>query len=223
MGNKKSAHAKTSGNGRSLVRLLKPYRSVIFLLILLTLIGNGVNLIIPRIIAHAIDSYSQGSFMLKAITLQFSIAVGVIFIFTYLQSIVQTFASEKVAFDLRSRLADKISQRSYVYIQKANPSRLLTNLTSDIDSVKMFVSQAVSTMASSFIIIIGTVVLLLSINIKLAVPVLIIIPLIGVTFAIILRKVRPLFMKGREVIDWLNKIINESIIGAAVIRVIWRG
>ena len=211
---------KPKGNGRSLIGLLKPYRGMIFLLIFLTLIGNGVNLIIPKLIAHAIDSYGRGDFMMKTIAWQFIITVAVIFVFTYLQSIVQTFASEKVAFNLRSRLSDKISQRSFAYIQKANPSKLLTNLTSDMDSVKMFVSQAVATMASSLIIIIGTVILLLSINVRLAVPVLIIIPLIAVTFAIILRKVRPLFMKGREVIDWLNKIINESILGAAVIRVI---
>jgi ATP-binding cassette subfamily B protein len=36
----------------------------------------------------------------------------------------------------------------------------------------------------------------------------------------VLRKVRALFIESRQVIDWLNKIINESILGAALIRVI---
>jgi ATP-binding cassette, subfamily B, bacterial len=220
MAQEEKEQKKSGSTRKGLFSLLKPYRKMILLLILLTLIGNGVNLVIPRIIAQAIDSFIQGHFIMKTIAIEFLIAVGIIFIFTYMQSIVQTYASEKVAFDLRSGLSDKISQRSYFYIQNANPSRLLTNLTSDIDSVKMFVSMAVATIASSLIIIIGTAILLLSINVKLAVPVLIIIPLIALTFALILRKVSVLFMKSREVIDWLNKIINESIIGAAIIRVI---
>ena len=143
-----------------------------------------------------------------------------IFVFIYLQSVVQVYASERVARNLRSRLSEKISVQSFSYIQKANPSKLLTNLTSDIDSVKMFVAQAVATIASSIFIIIGACILLLTINWKLALTVIAIIPLIGVTFFIILRKVRVLFKRSREVIDWLNKVINESILGSAIIRVI---
>jgi ATP-binding cassette subfamily B protein len=68
--------------------------------------------------------------------------------------------------------------------------------------------------------IIGTCTLLLMINYKLAVPIIATIPLIGGTFFFVLRKVRVLFRRGREVIDWLNKVINESIMGSAIIRVL---
>jgi ATP-binding cassette subfamily B protein len=47
-----------------------------------------------------------------------------------------------------------------------------------------------------------------------------IVPIIGGTFFVVLRKVRVLFRRGREVIDALNKIINESIMGSALIRVL---
>ena len=43
-------------------------------------------------------------------------------------------------------------------------------------------------------------------------------PIIGATFSVVLRKVRKLFKKSQEAIDWLNKVINESILGAALIR-----
>jgi ATP-binding cassette subfamily B protein len=62
--------------------------------------------------------------------------------------------------------------------------------------------------------------LLLIINWKLALPVIAIIPIIGGTFFLVLRKVRVLFKKSRENIDWLNKVINESILGSAIIRVL---
>jgi len=200
--------------------LLKPYKGMIILLILFALLSNGVNLLIPKIISHGIDAFTNGHFALKTIVLEFSVAALVIFIFTYLQSVVQTFASERVAKDMRTQLSGKISRQSYVYIQQANPSRLLTNLTSDIDSIKMFVSQAVVSIASSIFIIIGACILLLTINWKLALPVIAIIPIIGGAFFIVLRKVRVLFKKSREIIDWLNKVINESILGSAVIRIL---
>ncbi len=193
---------------------------MIFSLIGFALLSNGVNLVIPKLISHAIDDFSKGVFSYQKIIIEFLVAAFIIFVFTFLQGVLQTYASERVARDLRTKLADKISRQSYSFIQQANPSKLLTNLTSDIDSVKMFVSMAVVSLASSVFIIIGASILLISINWKLALSVLIIIPIISGSFFYVFRKVRVLFKKSREVIDWLNKIINESIMGAALVRVL---
>jgi len=193
---------------------------MITFMVLFALLSNGVNLWLPKIISHAIDDFTGGQFELKKVVLDFLIASLVIFFFTYLQSILQTFASEKVARDLRTQLSDKISQQSYSYILKTNPSKLLTNLTSDIDSIKMFVSMAVVMIFSSLFMIIGTCTLLIMINYKMAIPVILTVPLIGTTFYLVLRKAKVLFKRSREIIDWLNKVINESIMGSAIIRVI---
>lgn len=200
--------------------LLTPYRGLITLLIVLALLSNGINLWLPRVIADGIDAYTHGTFNLRAIVAEFSIAIVLVFIFGYLQSVIQTYASERVARDLRTRLSDKISRQGHAFIEQANPSKLLTNLTADTDSIKLFISQAIVSIVSSLVIIIGASILLLSINWKLALTVIAIIPIIGGTFFYVLKKVRVLFVKSREVIDWLNKIINESILGAALIRVI---
>ncbi len=200
--------------------VLKPYRLMIFGLIGFALLSNAANLVIPKIISHGIDDFSKGVFLYQRIIVEFLTASFVIFIFSFLQGLLQTFASERVARDLRTRLADKISRQSYAFILEANPSKLLTNLTSDIDSVKLFVSMAVVSLASSIFIIIGASVLLISINWRLALSVLAIIPIISGAFFIVFRKVKVLFKKSREVIDWLNKVINESILGAALVRVL---
>jgi ATP-binding cassette subfamily B protein len=157
---------------------------------------------------------------MRTVIFQFFAAAFLIMIFNYFQGLVQTYTSEKAARDMRMRLADKISRQSYTYVLKANPSRLLTNLTSDADSIKMFISQAFTSIVSSAFVIIGASILLLTINWKLALAVLTIIPLIGGAFFTMLKKVRPLFKKSREVIDWLNRVINESIMGAMLIRIL---
>lgn len=200
--------------------LLKPYMGLVSLLLLFALLANGINLWLPRIIANGIDAYTHKQFVLDDIVKKFTIATLFIFVFGYLQTIIQTYASERVARDLRQRLSDKISRQSYAFIEQANPSKLLTNLTADVESIKLFVSQALVSIVSSLFIIIGCSVMLLTINWKLALAVIAIIPIIGGTFAYVLKKVRALFIKSRGVIDQLNKVINESILGAALIRVI---
>ena len=205
--------------------LLKPYTGLLFLLILLALFSNAANLWLPKIISHGIDDYihsfiTRTHFDVDPILIKFSGAILFIFLFSYLQSIIQTYASEKVARDLRTRLSFKISQQSSVAIDQLNPSKLLTNLTVDVDSIKLFVSQALVSIVSSVFIIVGASIMLLAINWKLALCVIAIIPIIGITFAVVLKKVRVLFKERTAVYDWLNKVINESILGSALIRVI---
>jgi ATP-binding cassette subfamily B protein len=217
-------HKKQLADGRpakpNIFAVLKPYKLMIFGLIGFALLSNAVNLVIPKLISRGIDDFSAGSFSYQRLIIEFLIAAFVIFVFTFLQGILQTYASERVARDLRTKLTDKISRQSYAFIQNANPSKLLTNLTSDMDSVKAFVSMAIVSLASSLFIIIGASILLFSINWKLALSVLSIIPIISIAFYLVFRKVGVLFKKSREVIDWLNKVINESIMGAALVRVL---
>lgn len=200
--------------------LLRPYIKPISALVLLAVASSSTGLILPKIISHAIDSYIRRAYDVQLLLLEFGGTIAAIFVLTYAQSIVQTYTSERVARDLRQKLADKISQQSYAFIEKVSPSKLLTNLTSDIDAIKMFVAQAIATLASSIIIIIGAAALLFSINWKLALAVITIIPILAALFFFIFSKVRVLMKRSREVVDWLNKVINESILGSALIRVL---
>lgn len=207
-------------NKPGLSSLLQPYRTLIIGLILLSFAASALNLAIPKIIARGIDAYTLGNFNAFTVTVEFIAAALFVFIFTYAQSLVQIFASETVARDLRTKVSKKISRQSYAYVQKTNPAKLLTNLTSDIDSIKMFVAQAIVSIASSLFIIVGASALLLFINWKLALAVLTMIPVIGFTFFFVFAKVKTLFKVRSENIDQLNQVINESILGAALIRVL---
>src|SRR5215472_8335724 len=206
--------------GPGLFSVLKPYRRMIFLLILLSLITNVINLAIPNISRNAIDAFTSHRLDIDRTLWLFMAAVVGVFVFTYGSSYVQTYTSERVARDLRTRLADRISRQNYSFLQKNNTGQLLTNLTADVDSIKGFVAQAIVSIFSSIFIILGASIMLLTIRWQLALCVIAIIPIIGFTFFVILKKVRVLFKASREVIDTLNKVINESIIGAALIRVI---
>lgn len=204
----------------SLLSLLKPYKLLIGVLMLLAALANGLGLIIPKLISKNIDAFTvTGTIVFKTLILEFVVVSFVIFVLTYLQGIAQTYASEKVARDLRNKMAEKISELSFEQLEKEKSTKLLTYLTSDIDHIKMFVSMAIVTVVSSIVVILGATILLLTINWKLALAVLAILPLIGILFFFVFKNLGPLFKKTQEIIDHLNLIISESIIGAALVRV----
>lgn len=204
----------------SLFSILKPYRWLTAGLILLGVATNGLNLLLPKIIAYGIDTYIKTHTILSVVAWEFFFVALGTFIFAYAQSVAQTYASEKVARDIRAQVVAKIAEQSYTYIQQITTGRLLTNLTSDIDNIKTFVGQAVVTIISSLFLIIGAAVLMLLIDWRLALAILAIVPLIGLTFGLVFAKLGPIFKQSQGVVDWLNKIINESVLGAAIVRVL---
>src|SRR6266851_1049266 len=206
--------------GPNLTALLRPYAALIVTIVGLTIAANSLNLIVPKMIARAIDTFATRQLVLGTLVFEFlAVAIG-IFFFTYLQNIVQTYASERVARDLRTELVAKLATQDLAYIQRTTTARLLTNLTSDVDAVKLFVSQAVGSLVSSVFLILGASALLLSIDWKLGLAVLAVLPIIGITFKVVLGRVQKLFTKAMQAVDRLNKVINESILGAALIRLL---
>ncbi|HEV2985596.1 MAG TPA: ABC transporter ATP-binding protein [Vicinamibacterales bacterium] len=206
--------------GPKVTGLLKPYAPLILTIVALTIAANALNLLVPKIMARTIDTFATSQLVLGSLVGEFlAVAVG-IFFFTYLQSVAQTYASERVARDLRTKVVAKLATQDLAYIQRVGTATLLTNLTADVDAVKLFVSQAVGSLVSSVFLIIGASALLLSINWKLGLAVLVVLPIIGITFKVVLGRVQKLFTKAMQAIDRLNKVINESILGAALIRLL---
>ncbi len=206
--------------GPGLAALFKPYRGWIGLLVVLTLIGNGLGLIIPQITARAIDAFTSGRLDLSSVLIALGAVTIGVFVAGGLQSAVQTYASEKVARDLRTRLAHAVSEQTYASIEALTPATLLTNFTSDVDAIKNFVATALASLISSLFLILGASALLLSINWELALAVLLVVPFIALTFFFVLRRVRKLFGEVQQAIDGLNKVLNENIVGAALVRLL---
>lgn len=200
--------------------LLRRYPVYTFLLVLFTILANGLGLLVPRIIATGMDTFSTLQQVPPFLLWQSGLVVAGVFVFAFAQSVMQSFTSEIIARDLRNELAAKISRQHNATVERFTPAVLLTNLTSDIDAIKAFVAQAVAGIVSSVLLIIGSSFLLLVTDWKLALVVLLIIPIIGFTFRLIFSKVQVLFVKGQEVVDWLNNVINESILGSGLIRIL---
>ena len=122
MNNEKIKLELTEDKKAKLFAVLAPYKWSVVLLVILAMAASSINLIIPQLIASAIDAFTTNSFDAGRVATQFLMAAGGIFIFTLLQGVLQTFTAERVAHDLREKIVNKLSIQSFSFIQKANPS-----------------------------------------------------------------------------------------------------
>ena len=206
------------------LKLLKSYKWWAIIVTILGLAANGLSLYVPKLSAKIIDTSAtaalQGNFYWSPTMSLFLFLIVFTLIIAVVQIYISTYFSEKVALDLRHNLIEKISGQSFHYISSSTPGRLLTILTSDIDAVKDVISQGLVTLLGAFITLIGAAILLLTINLKLALYTLSVIPFLLLTFIIIFGSLASLFQRGQENLEKINALINESIVGAALVRVL---
>ncbi|MCW1948871.1 MAG: ABC transporter ATP-binding protein/permease [Candidatus Shapirobacteria bacterium] len=199
---------------------IRPYLGLLLLLMLVALANNGLNLWLPKITAVAIDSFSGQNFEISKIIYEMAGVSVIIFIFALGQSFLQTFLAETVAKNTREKLVNKISEQDFGFVNKVTPEKLLTIMTSDVDNIKQAMTMGLVQIFSSAVLVVGSAVMLLRINVKLGLIVLVIVPIVGLVFFNLFGHIRSFFKRAQAVLDRLNKVIKESIVAAALVRII---
>lgn len=196
----------------SFLRLIKSYLFWVVIVLVLGLATNLLSLYVPKLSAGVIDGT-------QSTTLLFIIA-GAAFIIAVFQIYSSSYFSEKVALDLRERIIQKLKDQTYSYIGESTPGRLLTVATSDVDAVKNIFSQGLVTLLGAVVTLIGSAVFLLNINVRLGLYTIAVIPLLVLSFAFIFGNLARLFRAAQENLEKINAVINETIVGSALIRVL---
>lgn len=196
------------------------YKWSILVLLIFTLANNGSALVVPRLASGIIDSYTNNTFDAQRSALIFVFVAISILTFALIQTALSMIISEKIGRDLREKIIEKISKQTYSFINRVTPERILTNVTSDVDIIKQFVSQSVVMTFTAIVLLIGSAIMLLSINASLALPIIALVPVMFIAFMAIFSKAMKLFELSQKIIDKLNLIISESVIGAGLIRVL---
>lgn len=205
--------------------ILKKYftqRKYLVLLVsafLSTIILNLFNLVVPKISSGVINEY-QSTFNIST---KYYIYLGILLlvtpIFSFLQSYFFSILSEKIAVDLRNRLVKKVLKQDYNYLVRTKPSKILTTVLSDVNNVKGSFIQAFSTIITSLILVTGSVILMYSLNGKIATFIILTVPAVILLLLLILSKRFYLFKEIQKARDSLNKVINENIKASMLIRV----
>jgi ATP-binding cassette, subfamily B, bacterial len=205
----------------SIVQIFKPYLGIFTFSLIIILFANGLNLVLPKLIGNYIDIYQQNQALL---TNQSYLLLGLlvlgIFVLATVQTVMTIYLSEKIARDLRNKMINKISKSSFSFVNNIGASELITTFGSDVNNVKSIASQGLVYFLTAIILLIGSCIMLLITNWFLALIAISILPIVIVLFGFIFGRISPLFKKSQLNLSQINQVVNESIFGSSLVRVL---
>ena len=144
------------------------------------------------------------------------------FIFNFANIYLLTYASQKIIYVLRSDLYKHILNLSLSFFDKNPVGRLVTRVTSDMDNIsKLFTDVLISVLKDIFLII-GAIVVMMSLNYKLALVTFISLPVV-IALSFVFRHYARLIQRAVKVkLAKINAYLAESINGMKIIQVFAR-
>lgn len=127
-------------------------------------------------------------------------------------------ASENVAADLRSDVFKKITNLSFLNLEKIKPGHLLTVLTNDINTIGSLLMMGLRILFRVPVIFAGSLIMAFFISPKLTLILVILIPIVFILVFLILRKAFPYFNKMQDCVDEVNSSVRENVSGIRVVK-----
>ncbi len=140
-------------------------------------------------------------------------------IFYYAEAWVETNITQRVAYRLRRQLSDKINSMPLDYFDHHEFGDVMSRITNDVDTVSQSLSQVVSEVVYCLASIIGTVIMMLSINASLTLVALVTIPVSAIAVGLIVSHSQKYFKKQQDTLGDLNGHIEEVYSGHNVVKI----
>ena len=199
---------------------LKPYWTLVIGVLVLVFISTMTDLELPDLMSDIVDTgIVQGdvSYILGRGGVMLLVALlGTVC------TILTSYLSSKIGMgfsrDLRKKVFEKVESFSLTEINEVGTASLITRTTNDINQVQMVVIMMMRMMLSAPLMIVGALIMALGKDVELS-KVILVIPIIIVTIAIIAKFTLPMFQKMQNKIDKLNLVVRENLTGIRVIRV----
>ncbi|MBL4935652.1 ABC transporter ATP-binding protein [Clostridium sp. YIM B02515] len=206
---------------------MKPYKKYIqkywklFMLAICFLMVEAIcDLLQPTIMSKIIDRgvaggkmdyvLSYGGLMLLVTAIG---AVGAV-----VRNIVSSNVSQSFGADLRSDLYKKVQSFSFENIDKLQTASLITRLTNDVTQVQGFVHGTMRIFVKAPIVCIGSLIMAYVLNPKMAIILLIVVPVVGLIIYLSMKTGYPYFVKVQRALDKVNSVMREYLSGVRVVK-----
>ncbi|WP_286260279.1 ABC transporter ATP-binding protein [Streptomyces graminofaciens] len=205
---------------RLLRTYLRPYKKPIALLVLLQFVQTCATLYLPTLNADIIDNgvvegdtgyiLSFGALMIGVSLVQVVCNMGAVYYGARTAS--------AVGRDIRAGVFDRVQSFSAREVGHFGAPSLITRTTNDVQQVQMLTLMTFTLVVSAPIMCVGGIVLALGLDVPLSGVLLAVVPVLGVSVSLIVRRLRPLFRTMQERLDTVNQVLREQITGNRVIR-----
>ncbi|MCI8437598.1 MAG: ABC transporter ATP-binding protein, partial [Lawsonibacter sp.] len=173
-------------------------------------------LVMAEIVDVAIPSGDTGYiFQLGALMLVlagFSMACGV------LAAKYAAFASQGFGGNLRQCLFDKVQEFSFADIDRFSSASLITRMTNDVNAMTMMLAMGLRMLVRAPVMLIAALGVSLYLNARLAIILLVIIPVMAAAIALLMKVCTRLFDLMQQKIDGLNNVLQENLVAIRVVK-----
>lgn len=198
----------------------KPYFKYLILCALLLITVTLVDLIKPYLIKLVIDDFIPSRDMagLRQMALIYlSLVVGGFFI-TYGQMLLLNWVSQKLVYDMRAHLFDHLLKLPLSFYDKNPVGRLVTRVTNDMKNISDMYTDVLINLLNDLILLIGTLLIMLSLNWKLTLISLSTFPLVALSAYWFRIKAREAHREVKAKIARINAVLSENISGMRIIQ-----
>lgn len=209
------------------IKYLKPYKKGIAIVILLSLLSSGAQVIAPTFLGRAVTDLTNYLADLKKDTASLNTFYSALWsmLLFYVLSQVAIFIAWMVMSkfnadstnDMRENLFAKFQRMLVRYFDTHQDGKLLSLFTSDLDNIFNAMNNAIFEIISQGIMFIGTIVIMFMVNQQLAWTTIATTPLILIVSVLIMKKAHIYLDKQQDEIGDLNGYITEQINGEKII------
>lgn len=126
--------------------------------------------------------------------------------------------SQKVSFDLRNLLYDKLQHISFAYHDKEHTGNLMSKATSDVESIRRFINLGLVRSLDVSVRIVAITSILLFLDWKLALLSLVFVPFVVLRSTLVLRRLRRMWLHVQEVMGETVTVLQENLVGIHVVK-----
>ena len=205
---------------RPLFPYLKKYRGSYVVGTICVFINNGVWILFPLVLRHAVDGLRAGVTREKLLiySLELLGVAAIKGIFQYLTRWIVIGISREIEFDLRNDLFRHLESLSYSYYQRTRTGDIMDRATNDLNAVRMLLGPAIMYSANTIVFTAGALAFMLSISPKLTFYAFLPLPVVSITVQYFGKQIHERFEKIQAMFSEISARAQENFSGARVIR-----
>jgi len=207
-------------NLRGVLELVRPYRRRVVLMFAALLLATAAALAPPYLAGRAIDDgIRKGDIgALDVIVAVFLFSALVNWGATYAQTYLVNWVGERALQDLRLRIFRHLQSLSVGFYARRKTGVLISRITNDVEALDQLVTDGVVTLFSSSLTLIGTVVILVLLDVKLALVTFAVFPLLAAGSVAFRIASAGAYRLTRETVAYVTAYLQETISGVRVVR-----
>jgi ATP-binding cassette subfamily B multidrug efflux pump len=209
------------GTMAKLIKYLGPYRVSILIVLVFAAASTIFSILGPKILGEATTKLFEG--VLAQIAGTGSIDFGYIgriilvtmglylvsVVFSYIQGWVMSGVSVNITYRFRRDLSEKINRMPFKYFDGTDRGEVLSRITNDVDTVNQTLNQSLTQIITSVTAVIGSLIMMLSINWMMTLAALVIVPLSLAVVGLIIGQSQKYFKQQQDYLGHVNGHVEE--------------